>query len=424
MNEYDSLRLSAALEEQGYSPTSDVSDADFILFNTCSVREKPENKLSSYIGRLKPLKDKKPYLIVGVAGCTAQQMGQALLSSNKKLVSFVMGTDAIDHFDTIIKRAESGERFCDTATDSNRSKSFSIESFNRRAQVCANVTIMKGCNNFCSYCIVPYVRGREISRTPEEILSEVKLLAAAGTKQVCLLGQNVNSYGMNLSPKIDFAELLERVHEVEGINRIIFITSHPKDLNERMVKAMANLPKVCKYLHLPLQSGSDEILKKMNRRYSYSEYLEKIALLRSYIPDIELSSDFIIGFPTETEADFMATYNALEEVKYDRIFAFNYSPRSKTKAFDMKDDISLEVKTERLNRLFALQDSIYDRLLPSFIGKTYDVLITDIREDTYSGLNIYNKKVSFSSNRQFKLGEIVNVSIDKATRNSLFGIVK
>lgn len=421
MNEYDTERIAASLEARGYIPSDTVDDSDFIVLNTCSVREKPQAKILSYLGQIKLLKEKRPDMIVGVSGCVAQQEGDKFLKNNK-VVNFVMGTDAVSHIDDIIERALKGERFADTEVDSS---SFSISSFNRKDKIAANVTIMKGCNNFCSYCIVPYVRGREVSRTPEEIINEVKSLVSKGVKEVCLLGQNVNSYGRNLSEKIDFPDLLSLVNKVEGIERIRFVTSHPKDFSDKMIYAMAENDKVCRYLHLPLQSGSNQILKAMNRRYTYEEYKEKILKAREVMPDIEFSSDFIVGFPNETDEDFNATLNAVKEIGYDRIFAFNYSKRPGTKAFDMEDNVPAEVKSERLNSLFELQDSLYDKKLPLLTGIKTEVLITDINEDKefpYYGLNMYNRKVAFSSDKSLNYGDTVNVLIQNARRNCLYGI--
>lgn len=421
MNEYDTERIAASLEAKGYIPSDTVDDSDFIVLNTCSVREKPQTKILSYLGQIKLLKEKRPDMIVGVSGCVAQQEGDKFLKNNK-VVNFVMGTDAVSHIDDIIDRALKGERFADTEVDGS---SFSISSFDRKDKIAANVTIMKGCNNFCSYCIVPYVRGREVSRTPEEIINEVKSLVSKGVKEVCLLGQNVNSYGRNLSEKIDFPDLLSLVNKVEGLERIRFVTSHPKDFSDKMIYAMAENDKVCRYLHLPLQSGSNQILKAMNRRYTYEEYKEKILKAREVMPDIEFSSDFIVGFPNETDEDFNATLNAVKEIGYDRIFAFNYSKRPGTKAFDMEDNVPSEVKSERLNSLFELQDSLYDKKLPLLTGIKTEVLITDINEDKefpYYGLNMYNRKVAFSSDKSLNYGDTVNVLIQNARRNCLYGI--
>ena len=421
MNEYDTERIAAALEAKGYIPSDKVNDSDFIVLNTCSVREKPQVKILSYLGQIRLLKEKNPNIIVGISGCVAQQEGNKFLKNNK-VVNFVMGTDAISHIDNIIERAINGERFADTYIDSS---SFSISNFNRKDKIAANVTIMKGCNNFCSYCIVPYVRGREVSRPSTEILNEIKSLIDKGAKEVCLLGQNVNSYGKNLSEDINFPKLLSMVNKIDGLERIRFVTSHLKDFSINMINAMAENEKVYRYLHLPLQSGSNIILKAMNRKYTYEDYKEKIELARKIMPDIEFSSDFIIGFPNETDEDFNATLKAVEEIGYDRIFAFNYSPRPGTKAFDIEDNVPANVKSERLNTLFTFQDSLYDKKLTEMKGITTQVLVTDIdetKEYSYYGLNIYNRKVAFSSKNKLEYGSIVNVLIDTAKRNCMYGI--
>lgn len=421
MNEYDTERIAAALEAKGYIPSNKVEDSDFVVLNTCSVREKPQVKILSYLGQIRLLKEKNPNMIVGISGCVAQQEGNKFLKNNK-VVNFVMGTDAIAHIDNVIERAVTGERFADIDVDSS---SFSISSFNRKDKIAANVTIMKGCNNFCSYCIVPYVRGREVSRFSAEIVNEIKSLIDKGVKEVCLLGQNVNSYGKNLSEDIDFPKLLSIVNKIDGLKRIRFVTSHPKDFSIDMINAMAENEKVCRYLHLPLQSGSNSILKAMNRRYTYEDYKAKIEQARKIMPDIEFSSDFIVGFPNETDKDFNATLKAVEEIGYDRIFAFNYSPRPGTKAFDIKDNVPANIKSERLNNLFALQDSLYDKKLPDMEGITTQVLVTEIdetKEYPYYGLNIYNRKIAFSSKNNLEYGSIVNVLIDTAKRNCMYGI--
>lgn len=421
MNEYDTERIAASLEAKGYIPSDKVEDSDFIVLNTCSVREKPQVKILSYLGQIRLLKEKNPNMIVGISGCVAQQEGEKFLKNNK-VVNFVMGTDAIAHIDNVIERAINGERFADTDVDSS---SFSISSFNRKDKIAANVTIMKGCNNFCSYCIVPYVRGREVSRPSVEIVNEIKSLIDKGVKEVCLLGQNVNSYGKNLSEDIDFPKLLSIVNKIDGLERIRFVTSHPKDFSLEMINAMVENEKVCRYLHLPLQSGSNSILKAMNRRYTYEDYKAKIEQARKIMPDIEFSSDFIVGFPNETEEDFNATLKAVEEIGYDRIFAFNYSPRPGTKAFDIEDNVPANIKSERLNNLFALQDSLYDKRLPEMKGITTKVLVTEIdetKEYPYYGLNIYNRKVAFSSKNKLEYGSIVNVLIDTAKRNCMYGV--
>lgn len=420
MNEYDTERMAASLEAAGYIPVSDIKEAQFIILNTCSVREKPQAKILSYLGQIRILKEENPDIIVGVSGCVAQQEGKNFLKGNKT-VNFVMGTDAISRMDMIVRRAAVGERFSDTDIDKD---GFSVSEFSRKQRVAANVTVMKGCDNFCSYCIVPYVRGREVSRSSGEIISEIISLVEKGVKDVCLLGQNVNSYGKNLSEEIDFPKLLGMVNKIDGLERIRFVTSHPKDFSEKMIYAMAENDKVCRYLHLPLQSGSDKILNLMNRCYTFGDYKEKIEKARRVMPDIKLSSDFIIGFPEETEDDFNMTADAVKEIGYDRIFAFNYSPRPNTSAFNMDDNVPAPIKSARLNKLFEIQDALYDKRLAEAVGSVSRVLISDIDmkgEYQYGGLNEYNRKVAFSSENKLECGNIVNVIIRSAKRNCMYG---
>lgn len=420
MNEYDTERMAASLEAAGYIPVSDIKEAQFIILNTCSVREKPQAKILSYLGQIRILKEENPDIIVGVSGCVAQQEGKNFLKGNKT-VNFVMGTDAISRMDMIVRRAAAGERFSDTDIDKD---GFSVSEFSRKQRVAANVTVMKGCDNFCSYCIVPYVRGREVSRSSGEIISEIISLVEKGVKDVCLLGQNVNSYGKNLSEEIDFPKLLGMVNKIDGLERIRFVTSHPKDFSEKMIYAIAENDKVCRYLHLPLQSGSDKILNLMNRGYTFGDYKEKIEKARRVMPDIKLSSDFIIGFPEETEDDFSMTAEAVKEIGYDRIFAFNYSPRPNTSAFNMDDNVPAPIKSARLNKLFEIQDALYDKRLAEAVGSVSRVLISDIDmkgEYRYGGLNEYNRKVAFSSENKLECGNIVNVIIRSAKRNCMYG---
>lgn len=420
MNEYDTERMAASLEAAGYIPVSDIKEAQFIILNTCSVREKPQAKILSYLGQIRILKEENPDIIVGVSGCVAQQEGKNFLKGNKT-VNFVMGTDAISRMDMIVRRAAAGERFSDTDIDKD---GFSVSEFSRKQRVAANVTVMKGCDNFCSYCIVPYVRGREVSRSSGEIISEIISLVEKGVKDVCLLGQNVNSYGKNLSEEIDFPKLLGMVNKIDGLERIRFVTSHPKDFSEKMIYAIAENDKVCRYLHLPLQSGSDKILNLMNRGYTFGDYKEKIEKARRVMSDIKLSSDFIIGFPEETEDDFNMTAEAVKEIGYDRIFAFNYSPRPNTSAFNMDDNVPAPIKSARLNKLFEIQDALYDKRLAEDIGSVSRVLISDIDmkgEYRYGGLNEYNRKVAFSSENELECGNIVNVIIRSAKRNCMYG---
>ncbi len=420
MNEYDSERLASALEKRGLFLVDKPENADVILFNTCSVREKPQIKIASYLGVIKKYKVKRQNMIIGICGCVAQQEGEKLLKQFKD-VNFVMGTEALSRVDIILDRVFNGERFTDTDMSSDN---FTIGDFSRTAGVSASVTIMRGCENYCSYCIVPYVRGKEISRSSIEIVGEVKRLVDNGVKEVTLLGQNVNSYGVNSQEDIDFPALLQLVDKVEGLERIRFITSHPKDFSEKLVHTIADSEKICKYVHLPIQSGSNRILELMNRGYNFDDYMRKIDYAKKIIPDIGFSSDFIIGFPTETDADFEDTIKAMKYVGYDHVFAFKYSPRPYTKAIEMEDDVTDDVKSRRLQKLFEIKDEIIDKNLSMLIGTYTDVLVngkSKMDKNVFTGCNIYQRNINFISDREVSNGEIVRVRISEAKRNSLFG---
>lgn len=415
MNEYDSQRIASAFEKLGYDLTTIPEEAEFAVINTCSVREKPQQKVASEIGRLKTIKNIK----IGICGCVAQQDGENLLN-NYKDVSFVFGTDAVERLYEIIDVVQKGGKICDIGVSD---KDISIPVFERTSSVSAYVTIMKGCNNFCTYCIVPYVRGREKSRHPDEILEEIEYLVKNGVKEVTLLGQNVNSYGKNMDIDISFPGLLKLIAKT-AVKRIRFVTSHPKDFSEELIYVMAEEKKVAPYLHLPLQAGSDNVLKNMNRKYSYPEYREKVFMAKSKIPQLALSSDFIVGFPGETDEDFEKTLNAINEIRYESIFAFKYSPRPGTKASSMKDDVAEEIKLERLHRLLEAQEKISAEILQSYVGKITSVLIEGRSKkdsEIFSGRNPQNRIVNFSSNYRLKVGDIKYVMVTEAKKNSLYG---
>ncbi|MCA1926943.1 MAG: tRNA (N6-isopentenyl adenosine(37)-C2)-methylthiotransferase MiaB [Calditerrivibrio sp.] len=420
MNEYDTERIISAFEMMGYGMTDDPSEADFAIINTCSVREKPSEKVKSEIGRLKKYKKDNPNFKIGVAGCVAQQEGEAILDSNS-YVDMVLGTDGIPRIGEVVERVENGERIAVTEFSSDN---FTIPNFSRNRSVSAFVTIMKGCDNFCSYCIVPYVRGREKSRKSIEILDEVKYLVDNGVKEVTFLGQNVNSYGKNLDENINFTQFLYMATKIDGLERIRFVTSHPKDFSGELVDLISSEEKICEYLHLPLQAGSDSVLKKMNRGYSYSEYFEKVSMAKEKIKNIAISSDFIVGFPGEKDDDFLKTLDAIKEIEYETIFAFKYSPRPGTKASDIEDDVSEIVKSQRLKKLLDEQEKITSRLLKSQIGEIQEVMVEGISKKdnkVFSGRNRRNRIVNFVSSKVLKAGDIVNVKILEAKKNSLYG---
>jgi tRNA-2-methylthio-N6-dimethylallyladenosine synthase len=422
MNEYDSERILSAFEMMGYEETDDPSEADFAVINTCSVREKPSEKVKSEIGRLKKFKKENPHFKIGIAGCVAQQYGEKLLKEQKD-VDLVLGTDGLPRLPELIQILEEGRRV--VATEFSP-ENFTIPAFTRSSKVSAFVTIMKGCDNFCSYCIVPYVRGREKSRKPSEIIDEVKFLVDQGVKEVTFLGQNVNSYGKTLDENINFTQFLYMAANIEGLERIRFVTSHPKDFDGELAALMGSEKKICEYLHLPLQAGSNNILKKMNRKYTIEEYLDKISLAKEKVKDLAISSDFIVGFPGETEDDFRGTLKAIEMVRYETIFAFKYSPRPGTGASLLEETVPDMEKSVRLKQLLDLQNTITTELLKKQVGEIHEVMVEGLSkkdENVFSGRNRKNRIVNFISRKKLNMGDIVHVKITQAKKNSLFGEV-
>ena len=420
MNEYDSERIAAVLEENGFLPAAG-DDADVVILNTCSVREKPQHKVDSAIGRLRLSKERtgKPQLI-GIMGCVAQQEGRTILE-HFPCVDFVLGTDAAATLGEVLTSVSKGERIADTAFSED---GFSLLPFERQKSLQAYVSIMKGCNNFCSYCIVPYVRGREKSRGTEEVKSEIRRLIDSGTKEITLLGQNVNSYGTGLSDGKDFPTLLAEIAKIPGLLRLRFVTSHPKDFSDELVAIMAKHKNICPYIHLPLQSGSDAVLNRMKRGYTASAYFEKIEAARKIIPNLAFSSDFILGFPGETDEDFEKTCEALKRVRYESIFAFNYSVRPGTKAAELKDDVPKSVKTARLERLIALQEEISSAHYNVLIGQKLSVLVEGISKRdalVYTGRTLTGRIMNFTAALPPETGREVEVILTEAKRNTLFG---
>ena len=420
MNEYDSERMGAILADAGYEKSDDGESADLVLINTCSVREKPQHKVGSLLGRLKDRKSVNDSFKVGVTGCVAQQEGENLLKSFSQL-DFVIGTDAVERLGDIVEVVNMGERVCDTRVNDG---GLNIPRFVREGGISAYLTIMKGCDNFCSYCIVPYVRGREKSRPVGEIIDEAKMLTASGVKEITLLGQNVNSYGKTLEESVSFTQLLNMVQDVQGLERLRFVTSHPKDFSAELADAMAEMPSVCEYLHLPLQAGSDDVLKRMNRGYTYGKYRDKVFSAKEKIDGLALSSDFIVGFPGETEADFIRTIDAVKEIGYESIFAFKYSVRPGTKACDLEDNVPDAEKTRRLEELLRVQKEVSSAVAERYVGTVAEVMIEGISkrdEKELSGRNRQNRIVNFVPSEQHRPGDIVNVQIQQAKPNSLFG---
>jgi tRNA-2-methylthio-N6-dimethylallyladenosine synthase len=422
MNEHDSERMLRLLEGFRYFETKDPKQADLILINTCSVREKPEHKVYSALGRFKRLKEDRGILI-GVAGCVAQQEGDKLLDRVPYL-DMVIGTHAIPLLPQLIQKIEvSGERVCETRFDQNGKYLEAILPQKPFDQVKSYVTLMQGCDHFCSFCIVPYVRGREKSRSSREIIEEVKHLAGMGVKEVCLLGQNVNGYGKGLEEEISFSGLLERIDEIEGIERIRFTTSHPKDLSEELIHAFLKLSKLCEHIHLPFQSGSNKILKAMHRGYTRESYLEKIDRLKKDCPTMAFTADAIVGFPGEDEKDFEETLGLMKQVQFDDLFSFKYSPRRGTRAAQFQDHIEEKVKQERLSILQTLQKEITLQKNQAFEGRVEEVLVEGRSKQggqDVTGRTRSNKIVNFEGDLDL-IGKLVSVKITKAYAHSLRG---
>ncbi len=423
MNENDSIQAGILLEKElGMEKVSEPKEADVIIINTCSVREKPERKVFSEAGRIGKLKRKKPDIIFGIMGCVAQEIGNTFLEKLPYL-DFVIGTHNIHKLPEIIRAIhEKNEKFCETEFY-NEIKSINIPTLPYdRFNLKAYVTIMQGCNNFCSYCIVPFVRGREYSRKSEDIINEIKSLAERGVKEITLLGQNVNSYGKNLQNELTFTELLYKISEIDGIERIRFTTSHPKDFGDDLIDAFVNIKKLCKHLHLPLQSGSTKILKLMNRKYTKEEYLEKVYKLKEKVPDIAISTDIIVGFPYEEDKDFEETLDVMKKVNYITSFSFKYSPRPFSK-FEKIDNVLEEVKLERLKVLQNLQKELTLKHNKGAVGKTFEVLVEGFsKKNQLTGRLEDNRIVNFEGDEKL-IGKFIKVKITKAFQNSLIGEV-
>ena len=429
MNVSDSGKIIHLFTDLDYQLTDDSRSADLIIINTCSVREKPELKLFSALGRYIPLKRQRPELVIAVGGCVAQQWGEKLLERCPGL-DIVFGTHQLDTLPKLVAEVRRSQKPTSSTAFLSCPGGLEVMARPQPEAVNAMVTIMQGCDNFCSYCIVPHVRGREYSRPSSAIIEEVQKLAEAGIKEVMLLGQNVNSYGLKAPGEISFAELLGRVHEVEGIERIRFTTSHPKDMSDELIAAFATLPKLCPSLHLPLQAGSDAVLQRMGRKYTAASYLEKVEKLRVIVPDIALTTDIIVGFPGESGADFEQTLTMLEKVGYDQIYSFKYSSRPGTRAADYEDMIPDQEKRDRLARCQALQNEISRTLLVAQVGKTSEVLVTGPSKrgkGEWSGRTPESRIVNFPTPlldpAKIVTGDMCRVKIVEAFKHSLKGEV-
>lgn len=419
MNVYDTSLITGLLEDNGFVMVDDFKQADIIIFNTCSVRDLAEKKVFSQIGQVYKLR-KKEDVVIGVCGCMAQNLKDEIFKKTP-YVDFVCGTQEINSIpaavqECLVKKGNilkvgAGSLF----PDYNRRKG--------EKSLLSSVAVMRGCENFCTYCIVPYVRGKEVSRPVSEITDEIKMLVDNGMVEVMLLGQNVNSYGAGMDDDISFVNLLEKVNEIDGLKRIRFVTSHPKDAHEELFYAIRDLEKVCEFLHMPVQAGSNAILKLMNRGYTREQYLEKIEIARSIVPNLAFSTDIIVGFPYEDEEDFQDTLDIMRTVKYDSAFMFKYSIRSRTKAALMPKQIEKAVKEDRHARLLKVQDAIASELNLAEIGTCQEILVEGVSKkntERLYGRTRKNKIVVFAGEASL-IGQLVTLKIINATAHTLYG---
>ena len=422
-NENDTERIRGMLRECGYDFTDTEENADFIIYNTCAVRENAEQKVFGRLGILKHMKEERPELVTAVCGCMVQQ--EHITEKIKKVytnVDLIFGTHALYKMPELLYKALTENKTVTEITDSEGAVAEDIPIM-RESSDKAWVSIMYGCNNFCSYCIVPYVRGRERSRRPEDIMNEVRALVDSGCTEICLLGQNVNSYGKDLDEDIDFSDILRMVNDVEGVERIRFMTSHPKDFGDKLINTMKECDKVCRQLHLPFQAGSDKILKDMNRRYTKAQYLEKIEKVKREIPGIFLSTDVIVGFPTETNEDFEETLDVLRKAEFDSIFSFIYSRREGTPAAKLDFVLSEEEIHRNFERLLEVQNEISKRKNEAYVGRVERVLVDGVSKndpEMLSGRCDSSKIVNFKGSREL-IGKYVKVKITEAHTWSLNG---
>jgi tRNA-2-methylthio-N6-dimethylallyladenosine synthase len=424
MNAYDSARMLEQLRGERYEQVASPREADLILVNTCAIREKSEHKVYSLLGNLGELKRSRPGLTIGVGGCVAQQRGGEILA-RVPAVDVVFGTDNLFALPEMLRETRAGKRLVRTEWHDRRVRVANfIPDFSGDnpvpGEVKAGLAITKGCNNYCSFCVVPYTRGREVSREPDNILAEAGRMARRGVRDITLLGQNVNSYRAN---GVRFVDLLRRLNGLEGLARIRYTSPHPKDFDEALVEAHAELPKLCEHVHLPVQSGSNRILKAMRRNHTIESYLAKLALLRDRVPGVALSTDLIVGFPGEREGDFEETLEVVREVRFDQIYAFKFSPRSQTPAAELADQVPEPERAARLARLFALHEAILLERNRAMVGSLQEVLLEGPHPrggGAWSGRTRGNKSVMVNEGHG-SAGELVTVEIVAARKFSLIG---
>ncbi len=420
MNVNDTEIMAGILIRAGHEIVEDEEEADAVIVNTCAVREKAEKKLYGKLGRLKALKRRKKNLIIGVAGCVAEKEGKTLLQREE--VDFVFGTRSIVKIAEFVERAAKGHKFLDMSDYLNELDWSTPK--NRTSRHHAWVTIIYGCNKFCTYCIVPYTRGREKSRPINDILSEVKALASEGYKEITYLGQNVDSYGKDRNDGTSLAGLIRETLKIQGIERIWFLTSYPNDFSDELIEVIASSDRVSKSIHLPIQSGSNKILKAMNRGYTREQYLDLIGRIRAKLPDASISTDVIVGFPGETEEDYLETKSLIEEVKFERVNLAMYSPREGTvSAKYFKDDVPHEEKVRRLNELLELQKRINRVINNAYVGKNVEIIVEDLMKDgKLYGRTINNKIVIFDGSKEL-IGKKLRIRIETATAGPLYGVL-
>ncbi len=425
MSERDAETLTEITRHFGYSPSDDLETADLVIVNTCCVRESAENKILGKIGELKKLKERNLNVKIAISGCMVQQPG-ALERLQKRAphVDIWAGTHNLHDFSALLHRVEQGGKVAEVWQEPKAT--LEVIPLAGKGKLHANVNIMYGCDNFCSYCIVPHVRGRERSRKPKEILQEIESLVDSGCREVTLLGQNVNSYGKEFSPAYDFADLLQQVDQIAFLLRIRFITSHPKDLSDKLIETVAEGEKLCEHFHLPIQSGSNFILERMNRKYTREYYLSRVQKIRELIPNASLTTDIIVGFPGESEEDFEQTLAMMNQAHYSQAFTFMYSKRSGTLAAKMEDQIPLDVKKRRLQKLMSVQNQESLEWRQHMMGKMVEVLVegpSKTNPKRLTGRTRGNELVVFDDNLE-TIGSLVNVRINEAGSWTLIGEVE
>lgn len=425
MSEHDAETLTEITRHFGYSPSDDLEIADLVIVNTCCVRESAENKILGKIGELKKLKERNVNVKIAICGCMVQQPG-ALERLQKRAphVDIWAGTHNLHDFSALLQRVEQGGKVAEVWQEPKAT--LEVTPLAEKGKLQANVNIIYGCDNFCSYCIVPHVRGRERSRKPKEILQEIQALVDSGCREVTLLGQNVNSYGKEFSPTYDFADLLHQVDQIAFLLRIRFITSHPKDLSDKLIETIAEGEKLCEHFHLPIQSGSNFILECMNRKYTREYYLCRVQKIRELIPNASITTDIIVGFPGESEEDFEQTLAMMNQTHYSQAFTFMYSKRSGTLAAKMEDQIPLDVKKRRLQKLMSVQNQESLEWRQHMIGKMVEVLVegpSKTNPKRLTGRTRGNELVVFNGNLE-TIGSLVNVRINEAGSWTLIGEVE